>query len=71
MIAEKAETMRGDCISRLEILPPLPNRTHKNDDIWARGPAKPPCYLFGFNKCIENNCDYRKNKCTKAGHENP
>ena len=52
-------------------LPPLPNRTHKNDDIWARGPAKPPCHLFGFNKCTENNRDYRKNKCTKAGHENP
>ena len=59
-----------------EIFPPLLNRYTQNNNfhIWARGPAKPPCRLF------KDICRYvqissiiykRKNRSTKAGHENP
>ena len=43
----------------------------KNDDIWARWPAKPPCHLFSFTNAYKSRLRLRKTKCTKAGHENP
>ena len=50
------------------ILPPLLNRNtrHNHVHIWARGPAEPPCRLFNLYADM-----YKKNRSTKAGHENP
>ena len=59
------------------ILPPLLNRYTQDNNvhIWARGPAKPPCRLFNI---YADMYEYqvriiykRKNRSTKAGHENP
>ena len=46
---------------------------HNKVHIWARGPAKPRCRLFNIYADVYKYqvlCK-RKNRSTKAGHENP